>query len=246
MRWLRAAGALLLAAVALAPAEPATPSGGAGGSPGLFPDERITVGGRERAYRLLVPDRPAGEPRALVLAFHGFRVDSKDVMPTYSRLDALARAKGFILVYPNALEGRWRLRRAGNEDLAFFDALLQRLERAYPVDRTRVYATGMSNGAYFVNVLAAERSEVLAAVAPHSGGLGVLARGIKARRKYPVMILHGAQDRIVPVAEGRRARDAYRREGHEVRYVEVPGLGHRWAGRNEDMWAFFQAHAMKP
>lgn len=229
---------------------PARPSGGQGGRAGTLPDERIEVRGGQRAYRLVVPENARGAgPVPLVFAFHGFRVDSKDVMPRYTRLDDLARREGFILAYPNALEQRWRLRVQGNEDLALFDALSQRITTEYNVDRNRVYATGMSNGAYFANLLASQRSDVIAAITPHSGGLGLLGRrGIQARRKYAVMIIHGTDDRLVPVSQARKADETYRREGHEVLLVEIPGLGHRWATQaniNDRIWEFFRAHPLQ-
>ncbi|MGL4552216.1 MAG: hypothetical protein ACRC33_13635 [Gemmataceae bacterium] len=44
---------------------------------------------------------------------------------------------------------------------------------------------------------------------------------------------------------GPRNRDEYAREGHEVKYLEVDGLGHAWAEKadvNEAMWKFFREH----
>ena len=151
-------------------------------------------------------------------------------------------------MYPNALEQRWRIRIQGNEDLAFFDALYRRITEQYDVDLNRVYATGMSNGAYFANLLASQRSDKIAAIAPHSGGLGVLAlRGVRARRKYPVLLIHGADDRLVPISQARKAYKAYRQEGHEVVLLEIPALGHRWATTaniNEKIWDFFRIHPL--
>ena len=44
-----------------------------------------------------------------------------------------------------------------------------------------------------------------------------------------MLIIHGDRDRILPVEWSRENRDKYQREGHEVKYVEVAGLGHSWA-----------------
>ena len=104
----------------------------------------------------------------------------------------------------------------------------------------------MSNGGYFAHLLARERSTIIAAAASHSGPLGLQTLGgINAARKFPVMIVHGTADGIFPVAWARENADKYRREGHEVEYVEVPGLGHAWASEshiNERIWVFFAAH----
>lgn len=135
-----------------------------------------------------------------------------------------------------------------NDDMEFFDALLAHLSGRYRIDSDRVYLTGMSMGAIFANLLASQRSEKIAALASHSGWLGPLAHGIRAPRKYPVLIIHGDEDRIVPVQLARRMRDTYRSEGHKVEYLKVAGLGHRWshpADVNTKIWEFFQRHPLK-
>jgi poly(3-hydroxybutyrate) depolymerase len=226
------------------------PSKGKGGPAGTFENEKLKVGDQEREFRLVVPEGldPA-KPVPLVFAFHG-KGDNKAFICRYSGFEELAGKNGFIAVFPQAVEKEWELRATDdNPDLKFFDALFDHITSKYNVDLRRVYLTGMSMGAYFSNLLASKRSERIAAIAPHSGGLGVLAfRGIKAKRKYAVMIVHGDADRIVKVEEGRTSRDAYKKEGHPVEYVEVPGLGHVWA-RKEDitarMWKFFMANPLK-
>jgi len=117
----------------------------------------------------------------------------------------------------------------------------------YTVDKDRVYLTGMSNGAFFSNLVASQRSDKIAAIAAHSGGLGFVKED-KDRRKYPVMLIHGADDSIVNVKESRKARDMYEKWGHEVNYVEVPKHNHFWASRqgiNGKIWTFFKEHPRK-
>ena len=217
---------------------------------GEFPDESIIVDRMKRVYRLVVPPSVAlNRPAPLVVAFHGMLVDSKDVMPKYTRLNETAERHGFIMVYANALGGVWGiLPDKVQADIAFFDALLAYLSKTYRIDRDRVYVLGMSNGGYFAHLLATERSTIIAAAAAHSGVLGLQTLGgINAKRKFPVMMVHGTADLIIPVAFARENADKYRREGHEVSYVEVPGLGHAWATGadiNERIWAFFAGHPL--
>jgi predicted esterase len=91
-----------------------------------------------------------------------------------------------------------------------------------------------------------ERSKTVAAVASHSGPLGLQTLfGVKAERKFPVLIIHGDQDKILPVDFARENRDKYKKEGHEVKYVELAGVGHIWgtaANINETIWRFFAEH----
>jgi polyhydroxybutyrate depolymerase len=228
------------------------PSHGQGGTIGTFPTETIEVRGRQRQFRLVVPSKvDAARPTPLVFAFHGI-FEGKDFMPGYSHLDGLADQQGFILVYPDGDGKVWPLvMEYAGEDLAFFDALYDRLCSRYNVDLNRVYLVGMSNGAYFSHLVAAQRSDRIAAVAVHSGGLSCTWPGmpasseIHAPRKYPVLIVHGDADTIVYVEEGRRTRDAYKKWGHAVEYVEIPDHPHQWAhdqGINERIWKFLIEH----
>lgn len=228
----------------------AKPSQGMGGKTGTLPNERIDVAGKSREYRLVVPrEIDPQKPALLVFAFHGL-LDSKNLMPLYSQLDKLAEKERFILVYPNGINRHWPLvLERAKDDFAFFDALYDHLTSQYNIDLNRVNLVGMSNGAYFSHLLASQRSEKIAAIAVHSGGLGVLEkRAPDVKRKYAVLVIHGDADPLVPVDEGRKTRDAYRKWGHEVEYLEVPDLRHFWAhkaGINEQIGKFFAAHPLK-
>lgn len=218
---------------------------------GTFPNEELKVGTKTRAYRLVVPKGvDLSKPAPLLVAFHGMLIDSKDLMPKYTKLDDLATDKKFVLVYPEA-EGRaWGLApEKVTADLAFFDELLKTVKGRYKIDDNRVYLVGMSNGGYFAHLVGKERSKVVAAVASHSGPLGLQTLGgVKAERKFPVMIVHGDKDKLLSVEFARENRDKYKKEGHEVKYVEVAGLGHEWATKekvNEQMWEFFEKHPRK-
>ncbi len=241
---------LPLAAALLAQEAAPRPSRGKGGKTGTFADETVTVAGQAREFRLVVPSaaNPA-TPVPLVFVFHGLG-DSRNGVSRYSGLEALAPKKGFIAVFPDALNKRWNIRTADdNEDVRFFDALYDHVTARYNVDLRRVYLTGMSMGGYFSNCLASQRSDKVAAIAPHSGGLGMLGfRGVQAKRKYPVMVIHGDADAVVKVDEARKSRDVYTREGHPVEYVEIAGLGHVWATKeniNEKIWKFFADHPLR-
>lgn len=215
---------------------------------GSFPNEKIIVGKETRTFRLVVPKSvDLRKPTPLVVAYHGMLIDSKDVMPKYTKLDELAAAKKFIIVFPEAEGKAWGLLpEKVKADLDFFDALIARLHKRYRIDADRIYVLGMSNGGYFAHLIAKERSKTVAAAMSHSGPLGLQTlAGINAERKFPVMIVHGDQDKLLPVEWARENRDKYRKEKHEVKYVEIGGLGHAWATErkiNEQIWEFFEKH----
>ncbi len=215
---------------------------------GEFGFETVKVGRIIRQYRLVVPESvDLSHPVPLVIAFHGMLIDSKDLMPQYTKLNETAKRHGFIIVYPDALGKSWGISLwKVRADLAFFDALVDKLNGTYKIDPARVYVIGMSNGGYFAHLVGKERSKVVAAVASHSGALGLQTLpGVNAKRKFPVLIIHGDRDGILSVEFARENRSKYKKEGHEVMYVEVPGLGHAWAtglGINETIWKFFAEH----
>lgn len=219
---------------------------------GEFPAESLKVNGTERKFRLVVPksvDR--SRPAPVVIAFHGIGIDSKDLMPIYSRLNETAAKHQFLLVYPGAEDRVWGIApEKVRDDLAFVDAILAEISDRYRVDARRIFAVGMSNGGYFAHIVGRERSKVIAAVASHSGALGLeTLAGIHSERKFPVLIIHGENDRIFPIEIARENRDKYQRGGYPVTLVEAPDTGHLWAHSidvNEKIWKFFVDHPLPP
>ena len=187
------AAALALATVALfaGPARAALAPG----------DHQIALqhGGRQRSYIVHVPPAAReGRPLPVVLNFHGGGGKAES-QQKYSRMDVVADAEGFVAVYPDGtgrMPDRLLTWNAGTccaysvmnkvDDVGFTLALLVDLGARQPVDRRRVYATGLSNGAMMAWRLAVEASEHIAAIAPVAGAK-VLQRGVPTR---PVSVMH--------------------------------------------------------
>src|SRR5437764_275851 len=71
---------------------------------GNFASETMKVGDATREYRLVVPKTvDLTAPAPLVVAFHGMLIDTKDLMPLYTKLNETAEKHKFILAYPNAV-----------------------------------------------------------------------------------------------------------------------------------------------
>jgi polyhydroxybutyrate depolymerase len=173
----------------------------------------LHVDGQERPYLVHVPPRYTPDtPMPVVLAFHGGGANAEN-MVAFSGLNATADAAGFIVAYP---DGTGRLRRmltfnAGNccgaaaadniDDVAFVRHLLDDLDRLANVDRRRVFATGMSNGAMMAYRLASELSDRIAAIAPVGGPMGTLT--CRPGRAVSVMHFHGDADAFAPFEGGR-------------------------------------------
>jgi poly(3-hydroxybutyrate) depolymerase len=210
-------------------------------------NETIVVGGTTREYLLVVPKLTSNEPVPLLIACHGTG-DSPQSMASYSGLDRLASERGFILVYPNAVRGMWKVigpeSGDGNRDIRFVDALLDRLSSQFHLDPHRIYVVGMSNGASFALLLSAHRSHRIAAVVAHSG----TAPGDTPipDRTFPVMLVVGSDDTPATVDAVRAAAAGYRHNGHSVELTVVDGIGHQWANsRNAQFWEFLSQHPME-
>jgi poly(hydroxyalkanoate) depolymerase family esterase len=130
-------------------------------------------------YELYVPSTyTAGTPVPLVVALHGC-TQTADSFRLLSRWDALAEAKGFIVVFPqqdpNANSQKcWdffqdaSMHRSAGEP-ARIAAVTSFIQRNYAVDPSRVYASGLSAGGAMASVMAATYPDLFAAIGIGSG-----------------------------------------------------------------------------
>src|SRR5436853_5461059 len=141
-----------------------------------------------------------------MLSFHGGGSNA-EVMRSYTRMDPAADRDGYIVVYPNGssgFQGKFLTWNAGNccgpaaalqvDDVGFALAVIDDFATRIPIDRSRIYATGLSNGSMMAYRLAAEASEHIAAVA---GVAGAMSLGRFApKRPVPVLHIHSTDDPI--------------------------------------------------
>lgn len=180
------------------------------GPVGPTPD-RVVVAGVERTFLARVPAASTAAPRDLVLAFHGRTNDAAQVRRYFGLDAALPDA---IVVYPRALTaapGTFAWAAPGDpptaqRDFELVDALIGAVGAVHCVDLDRVFVVGHSLGAYFANDVACRFGDRIRAVASVAGGVtsGACAGGAAA------LLVHHPDDRLVPLSEGLRARDAFR------------------------------------
>ena len=162
--------------------------------------------GETREYILYVPnsyDETTAVP--LIFNFHGYGGNASEYM-TYADMRSLAESENFILVYPQGsnLDGspHWNPSLPGNEnksnadDLGFIEALINKLETDYMIDRKRIYACGYSNGGMMSYGLASHKSNLIAAVGSISGVM--IDSDINPSHPMPVIKIHGTSDEVLP------------------------------------------------
>jgi polyhydroxybutyrate depolymerase len=188
-------------------------------SGGAQDEQTIVVGGRSRTY--LIRDFAQDAAAPLVIVLHGGGGDAQTAEEK-TGFDRVAARDHFIVVYPDgtARPGRGRLAAArrrlltwnaghccagamtsGVDDVAFISTLIDALTASGRVDPSRVYVTGMSNGAMMTHRIGRELSTKIAAIAPVAGA--VFGDEPPPQAPVPAMIIVGADDRTIPPQGGR-------------------------------------------
>lgn len=167
----------------------------------------IVAGGITRDYFVHVPaSYDATRPTALVLVFHGGGGEARG-MARLSGMDDVSDRHGFIAVYPQGVNRQWKDGRtqalSGNDDVAFISALISALETRYRIDPKRVYATGISNGAFFSFRLACDLGSEIAAIAPVAGSTPVGFHDACKNQPVSVLMINGTDDKLVMFDGGR-------------------------------------------
>ena len=171
----------------------------------------LIVAGERRTYLLYVPQNydPA-TPTPLVISIHGYAEWPAHQAKT-SRWNELADEVGFIVVYPSGtgFPRRWTAfgarttdEGATTGDIAFIEALIDRLAADYTIDPDRIYVNGLSNGGGMSFALACGLSDRIAAFGSVAGAHLLPWEACRPTRPVPAILFHGTADPIVPYAGG--------------------------------------------
>lgn len=175
----------------------------------------------ERVFWYYVPDGlPAGDV-PLVIVLHGGGGDCRGVTgstiaksPPAVWMDVADR-EGFIVAYPQgahraSMLGGWHWNDcrgdvpddATADDVLFIRDLIDWMSSEYPIDRQRVYATGISNGGMMSLRLAVELSDRIAAVGAVAACMAAVPDCGDPVHPISILLMNGTEDELVPFGGG--------------------------------------------
>jgi len=190
---------------------------GQGGQTG-HTTQTLAHDGEPRLFAVRVPSSYREDvPAALLLHFHGWRPPPAEVSEELRYVwGETADQQGFIAVAPEGLacpalnpQDPYACFRE-SRDGPFITALIEHLGGLYNLDLDRVYLSGHSGGAFFVQSHGLSHGEIYAAAATFEGGcIGIsdeyenscaVYRGLSATasRKAPFYVVHHGSDQVVP------------------------------------------------
>ena len=175
-------------------------------------------------YRLFVPESyNASKATPLLMALHGMGGDENSLFDSYDNglLKREAERVGFIVACPKGRDSASMYRGSAEQDV--LDVMAD-VQHNYKVDAARIYLMGHSMGAYGTWSIAMNHPDLFAALGPISGGGS--AAGMAKIRHIPQYVVHGDDDRTVPLMQSRNMVEAGKKGGAEIVYVEVPGGSH--------------------
>ncbi len=194
------------------------------------------IGGLTRTYFLHVPKNlPANAPLVFVLHGHG---GSAEGMIGFSQMNPVADKNGFAVCYPQGTEYEkdkhfWKAGYASHKDLdvddvEFLATLAKHLQEEFNLSRQNTFCTGMSNGGDMCYLLACQKPDVFAAVAPVAGCMIKWIRdACDSADPIPVFEIHGTKDPIT-LWDG----DMDDNQGYGG-YLDVPAAFEFWSKKNK-------------
>src|ERR1700750_1056788 len=187
--------AALAIACALTAAATALPVAVASAQPtaGVLTKGSYTDAAGTRSHGLYVPaSYRAGTAMPLIVALHGC-TQTADTFRQQTGFDALADAKGFIVVYPEQPSSAnylscWTFFQQqhmsrGSGEPSLIAGMTGQVQQQYTVDTHRTYVTGLSAGGAMADVMAATYPDVYAAAGVASGceyGAGAACAGYQS------------------------------------------------------------------
>lgn len=181
-------------------AQRSAPQAASAASRGQLLDYQETVAGHK--YLVHLPHTYSqASPAPVVIVFHGLGMNGTSVRGL-SAMDLTAERYGFITIYPDAIGRRWNdgvQHETGVDDVAFVASMLDAVAAKFKIDSRRVYACGISNGGFFVQRLACELPNRIAAIGVVAATASdAICAHCSVSRGMPVVFFLGTDDPLFP------------------------------------------------
>ncbi len=190
--------------------------------PGSFVDGAFGNSHGSRRYKLFIPPHPAGKPLPLLVMLHGCLQDPDD-FARGTRMNTIAAEQRMFVLYPEQSEAAnqsrcWNWFNAANQrrdqgEPSIIAGMTREVIDSHPIDARRVYIAGMSAGGAMAAIMAANYSDLYAAVGIHSGmpygsaqnflaAIAAMKDGAAAgsrlpAQSIPLIVFHGDSDLMV-------------------------------------------------
>jgi poly(3-hydroxybutyrate) depolymerase len=209
-------GGVAAASQARALARTATSGGtaGCGQAPTLTSGTHtIQSSGQTRSYILELPSNyNTTHPYRLIFAFHWLGGTAQDVdsggtsgyVWSYYGMEALSGGST-IFVAPQGINDGWA--NTNGQDITFVQDMLSQFESGLCIDPSEIFSMGFSYGAAMTYALACAMPTVFRAVAVYSGAN--LSGCSPGTQPVAYIGLHGVEDNVLPIADGRALRDTF-------------------------------------
>ncbi len=197
--------------------------------------------GLQRFYKLHVPPSYLpSKPTALLVALHGGGGDMGYMSDdAYYGLISKSDKEGVIVAFPNGYSrfpsGRLATWNAGNccgaardqkiDDVGFIRAMVGKITSGMNINRSAIFAAGMSNGGMMSYRLACEASDIFKAIASVAGTDNTTA--CKPGRPVSILHIHAQNDDHVQF-NGGAGEDAFKDKSQVTDFTSVPDTLSRW------------------
>jgi phospholipase/carboxylesterase len=179
-------------------------------------------------FSLFVPEDTRDDtPRPLVVALHGGSGHGRSFLWHWVRT---ARSRGLIVAAPTAAGATWALN-GEDIDTPTLHRIVEFVAERWPVDRSRLLLTGMSDGGTFTLLSGLMGDSRFTHLAPFAASFHPILIQMTERARIaglPIHLVHGALDWMFPVETGRVAHAALAAAGAAVTYVEPDDLSHTY------------------
>jgi polyhydroxybutyrate depolymerase len=194
--------AIIVLAVAVTAAKPALAVSGR---------VQFEIGGQARSAIVVEPERFKRSPRTVVIVLHGANNGSARRVQSNLGLDEAVRGAGVVVVYPEAVNGRWNVTgEAGPDDAAFLRALADRLIASRIADPRRIFLMGTSTGGMLALRIACSGADYLAGVGALIAAMPVKFASNCKPAPMAALLMNGTANPLVPFAGGTAQLDNYK------------------------------------